>query len=202
MTGVTASVGAMRAKSANVWARDPHDFYIEEEWCDRRLFAMEKFEGDVVDPACGTGRIVRSAIDSGLDARGYDLVKRSAFCLEERDFLDGGVACDNIVSNPPFRHCNARADFRFIRRALEGAARKVALLLPATFDCGDKNSRFLQSTPLRRKLVITPRPSMPPGAVIEAGMKPGGGTTDFAWFVFLRGYDGKPELGWLRRDDA
>jgi hypothetical protein len=43
---------------------------------------------------------------------------------------------------------------------------------------------------------------MPPGAVIEAGMKPGGGTTDFAWFLWLKGFDGRPEIGWLRRDEA
>ncbi|MDP2358668.1 MAG: hypothetical protein Q8M31_21795 [Beijerinckiaceae bacterium] len=206
MTTQSAENGSLRAKAANVWARDPHDFYCEPEWTSKRLFESEKFEGNVVDPACGTGRIVRAAIDAGLDARGYDLVKRSAYCLDERDFLDwrwpNGEPVRNIVSNPPFKHCSARADFKFIRLAIERAERKVALLLPATFDCGDKNSRFLETTPLRRKLIITPRPSMPPGAVIEAGIKPGGGTTDFAWFVWLRGYDGKPETGWLRRDDA
>jgi hypothetical protein len=41
---------------------------------------------------------------------------------------------------------------------------------------------------------------MPPGHVLEAGGKPGNGTTDYAWFVWLRGYDGFPEVRWLRRD--
>lgn len=33
-----------------------------------------------------------------------------------------------------------------------------------------------------------------------AGQKPGNGTTDYAWLIWLRGFDGRPELGWLRRD--
>jgi beta-xylosidase len=67
---------------------------------------------------------------------------------------------------------------------------KVALLLPATWHLGDKRSRWLETTPLRRIWCLTPRPSMPPGAVILAGETPGGGTQDFAWYVWLRGYDG------------
>ena len=79
---------------------------------------------------------------------------------------------------------------------------KIALLLPATWHLGDKRSRRLEELPLRRIWFLTPRPSMPPGAMILAGMKPGGGREDFAWYVFLRGYDGHPEARWLRRDDG
>jgi hypothetical protein len=202
MTEIPA--GSLRKKEANVWARDPHDYYVEPEFCSRRLFELEKFEGNIVDPACGSGRIVRAAIDAGYDARGYDIVKRGPYCLDERDFLHfawpHARPVHNIIINPPFKHCNGRAGFAFIKRALELATGKVALLLPASFDCGAANGAFLASTPFRRKLIITPRPSMPPGAVIESGMKPGNGTTDFAFYIWLRGYDGRPEIGWLRRD--
>jgi hypothetical protein len=74
------------------------------------------------------------------------------------------------------------------------------MLLPANWVQGDKRSRWLQQTPLLRVWFITPRPSMPPGHVLEAGGKPGNGTTDYAWFVWLRGYDGTPEVRWLRRN--
>jgi hypothetical protein len=42
--------------------------------------------------------------------------------------------------------------------------------------------------------------SMPPGSVISAELKPQNGTTNFAWFIWLRDYDGAPEIKWLRRD--
>jgi hypothetical protein len=37
---------------------------------------------------------------------------------------------------------------------------------------------------------ISPRPSMPPG------------TTDYSWFIFERGYTGRPEFGWARRSKS
>jgi hypothetical protein len=41
---------------------------------------------------------------------------------------------------------------------------------------------------------------MPPGYVIAAGEKPGGGKMDFCWIVFEHGFSGVPELRWLRRN--
>jgi hypothetical protein len=41
---------------------------------------------------------------------------------------------------------------------------------------------------------------MPPGSWIAAGNKPGGGTQDFCWLVFERGYKGEPAIGWLTRE--
>lgn len=186
--------------NAHLWERHPDDWYVEPSWCSERLFAVEPFTGNIVDPACGIGRIVDAARRAGLSALGMDKVSRSIACEHESDFLNASLRAteqrvDNIVSNPPFRHAQ-----RFVARALARAERKVAMLLPSTWVHGDERSRWLAGTPLRRVLFITPRPSMPPGPVIAAGMKPGGGTADFAWYVWHQGFDGKPELGWLRRD--
>ena len=75
----------------------------------------------------------------------------------------------------------------------------MALLLPANWIQGDKRSRWIEHTPLRRVWFISPRPSMPPGHIIAAGAKPGNGTTDYAWFVWQQDYDGPAEVRWLRR---
>ena len=107
----------------------------------------------------------------------------------------GDVLAPNIVSNPPFGIAE-----RFVARALQLAERKVAMLLPANWVQGDKRSRWLETTPLAKIWFLTPRPSMPPGPVIEAGVSPGNGTTDYAWFVWQRDYGGTPQIGWLRRD--
>lgn len=98
-----------------------------------------------------------------------------------------------IVSNPPYKHAQA-----FAGAALQKAS-KVALLLPLDWLSGDKRSRWLETTPLETVWVLTPRPSMPPGAVIVAGVEPGGGEEDFAWFVWQAGYAGSPRIKWLHR---
>lgn len=181
--------------NAHLWARHPQDWYVEPEWCSERLFAVESFHGAVIDPACGSGRIVRAARAAGLEAYGSDLVARSPECANVVDFLTAPRAYPNIISNPPFGIAEA-----FVKRALDVTAGKVVMLLPTKWVQGDKRSRWLATTPLRKVLFITPRPSMPPGPVIEAGVSPGGGKEDFAWFIWLRGYDGTPECGWLRRN--
>jgi hypothetical protein len=185
--------GPLRKRESHLWARDPNDWYVEPPWCSERLFDVEQFLGEVWDPACGGGNIVLSARAKGLTAVGSDLIGRGAGTVA--NFFDYENACDNIVSNPPFGVAE-----RFVKHALGLAHRTVAMLLPANWVQGDKRSRWLETTPLRRVYFITPRPSMPPGAAIMAGEKPGNGTTDYAWFVWLRGYDGQVEVKWLRRD--
>jgi len=61
-------------------------------------------------------------------------------------------------------------------------------------------AHWLRDTPLARIYLLTPRPSMPPGHVILAGEKPGGGSQDFCWLVFFHKHKGPPELRWLHRD--
>lgn len=197
MTTATAPMrGPLRKRESSLWAREVNDWYVEPEWCSLRLFQEEKFVGTVYDPAAGRGTIVISALKSGLVGIGSDLVDRGwDSTLTPHNFLESEHRRDNIVSNPPFGIAE-----QFLGRALDLARGKVAFLLPANWVQGDKRSRMLAGTPLRRVWFITPRPSMPPGHVLEAGGKPGNGTTDYAWFVWLRGYDGAPEVRWLRRD--
>lgn len=198
--------GPLRKRESSLWAREPNDWYVEPEWCSRRLFEQEKFEGAICDPACGGGNILNAAKAAGYQSFGFDKVKRSDWCVWEKDFLapewaESTWQPENIVSNPPFRLCDPK-DGRpgFVELALRRAQRKVALLMPANWVQGAKRSRWLAETPLLRVLYIAPRPSMPPGQVLASGVKAGAGTTDYAWFIWLRGYDARPEIGWLRRD--
>lgn len=181
--------------NAHLWERHPEDFYVEPEWCSRRLFEEVLFDGSVLDPACGLGRVVESAHKCGLVAFGADIIARSPICRAEENFFHKCYKVENIVSNPPFSVAEA-----FTRHALQSVMYKLALLLPSKWLYGYKRSLWLETTPLRTVLALAPRPSMPPGHVIAAGIDPGGGRYDFAWFIWEIGYRGRPELSWLRRD--
>jgi len=211
--------GVAASKDAHLWERQKEDWYVEPDWVSSRLFAQEHFEGTVVDPSCGLGRIVTSARVHRDNAKvhgdhritkalGYDIVKRSKVCNEDlEDFLTSDYETDNIVSNPPFGLCakastrnGLKEDFAYVKKALATAEKKVALLLPLPWLTGADKGAWLRTTPLAKVLIITPRPSMPPGPVIEAGLSPGGGTEDFAWYIWDRTHKGSPTLGWLNRD--
>lgn len=203
------------------YKREPDNWYREEPWCSARLFAAERFQGRVVDPCAGFGTIVRSAIDAGLRAEGYDLRDRGYPNVQGGiDFFEplgmhytpGIFPCDNIVSNPPYatwkqlgqpRRTNAmaRAEDEFLRLALKRARYKVALFLPSGWLNSDARGKWITTLPLYRVYLCSPRPSCPPGPYIAEGGSIGNGKTDYSWFVFLRGFDGAPTVHWLRRNE-
>lgn len=195
--------GPLRKRDSSLWQREADDWYVEPPWVSLRLFEEETFNGSICDPACGGGNIIRSAQAHGFYQFPMDIIERDeTLGCEIVDWLQPwSRQFDNIVSNPPFKLCDDRktATHPFVQRCLERARSKVALLLPANWIQGDARSRWLETTPLLRVWFISPRPSMPPGQIIEAGLSPGNGTTDYAWFVWLMGYDGRPEVRWLRK---
>ena len=202
----TASLAA-RPKHARIFERDLYGHYVEPEWCSARLFEAESFGAPgarILDPACGWGRILRAARDSGFTAVGSDIIDR----LDRRD-LEQDVAfhvCDflkgspirsawSIVCNPPFDYVQ-----EFCERALEIATCKVAMLVPLR---RLPAARWLQRLPLETVWLLTPRPSMPPGSWIAAGNAPSSGSQDFCWLIFHKQMNATaPRLCWLHRDRA
>jgi SAM-dependent methyltransferase len=199
-----------RERKSHIWDRHPDDWYVEDAWISERLFASGAFDDceSVLDPACGMGRIVDAAARAGFRAIGSDIEPRwrdhpRQGVYAVADFINGPwpaikrpdwKAPDAIVSNPPFKHAEA-----FVHLSLARARKTVAMILPTTWRCGDEPSRWLETTPLAEVLDITPRPSMPPGPVILAGEKPGGGTKDFSVFIWRKGHEGRHVGGWLRK---
>jgi hypothetical protein len=189
--------------NAHAWQREAQEHYVEPFWCSERLFAEEKFDGGVLDPCCGFGRIVESARKAGLHAVGSDLIERAPGFMYALDFLDSdypreilmprfGGDCPNVVCNPPFKVAE-----QFALRAIAYAPGKVAMIFPTA---RLNAAHWLRETPLARVWLMTPRPSMPPGHTITAGEKPGGGKMDFCWLIWSTAHTGSAELRWLRRD--
>lgn len=187
----------MKRRQTHIFERERHGHYVEPAWCSRRLFDVETFGLDVYDPACGWGIILKEAVSAGYRVTGSDIINRRRHALGDafikRDFLTwSGPVIGSIVTNPPFDHVKD-----FCQHALMLGAEKVAVIcLVRRLNA----AHWAEGLPLSRVWLLTPRPSMPPGAWIVAGNKPGGGTQDFCWLVFERGYIGTPELKWLHRD--
>jgi hypothetical protein len=187
-----------RPLAAHVWRKEASGFYVEPSWCSERLFEIEKFTKSVWDPCCGIGRIAESARRAGHEVFASDIVDRGyqrlSACL---DFLQ----CDrprgaNFVFNPPFDRCEEFAHHALSMIGKNDKSKVATIFLQRRLNA----AHWLADLPLARVYLLTPRPSMPPGHVILAGEKPGGGTQDFCWLVFSRAHKGPPELRWLHRD--
>lgn len=193
------------AKQAHIFARDEFDWYVEEQRASEGLFEVERFIGDIYDPACGSGNIIKAARAAGYGAYGSDIVRRTAedWFTREIDFLDTQImagAGPNIVCNPPFYR--GAGTENFIRKALEFSCGKVAIFCSIGFLAGAKRAAgIFADHPPHRIWVVTPRVSCPPGEWLAAGNKAGGGTDDWVWLVWDQTAP-KPalsQLGWIRK---
>lgn len=209
------------------WPRHPEDWYVEENWIWHRYFEVEQFGGVIVDPCCGSKRVVLAALAAGYVTSYGDIKDRPQIDGGEKlgatfisDFMsprwstrNGWQKVHNFAFNGPFRWCEGGESFckhrlsfgsGFIGLALSRARNKIAALLPATWGGGIERSQWLATTPLKSVRLIVPRISMPPGPTLikmmKRGERAGGGIGDFAIYTWEHGYEGKPEYGWLRRD--
>lgn len=189
-------MNALKKLDAHIWEREAHEHYVEPEWCSRRLFEEMDFDAPnttIWDPCCGFGRIPEAARMAGYCSMATDKVHRGySGTTTVVDFFAADIRGCDIVCNPPFDIAPG-----FANHALKLCRRYVAMIFPTA---RLNAAHWLKETPLQTVWLLTPRPSMPPGHVIAAGQKPGGGKMDFCWLVWERNYSGNPELKWLRRD--
>ena len=194
-----------KPRRTHIFEKDPHAHYVEPFWVSERLFEVEFFGAPgtrLIDPACGWGRILKSAQKARYTVEGADIADRLDRQLVGRipfrvtDFLKhtrDWSSVELIVTNPPFDHLE-----KFCERAIELVTYKVAMLVPLQ---RLPAARWLQGMPLETVYLLTPRPSMPPGSYIASGKKPGGGRPDFAWLVFNKLMTpAAPRMRWLHRD--
>jgi hypothetical protein len=103
------------------YERIDKDFYVEPRWVVHLLLDVEAFEGEVLDPCCGSGTIPSVCQERGIPARGSDIVDRRFG--EVRDLFNITEPVDNIISNVPYKIAEPCA-----RHMLKLAQRKVALI--------------------------------------------------------------------------
>jgi len=186
------------ARASHVWDREENDHYVESAWVGRRLFEVERFEGEVCDPCSGFGNMMEGARAAGLDIRAFDLVDRGyEHLIDTRDFLQSRQRFSNFAMNPPFDQIQP-----FTELAVRLAERKVAVVFPSRRL--NAAGAWLRRLPLAKLYFLTPRPSMPPGHVyremMAKGREPSGDTKDYAIAVFIINFEGEPVTRWLHRD--
>jgi hypothetical protein len=177
--------------------RSASDFYPTPKDAVRQLLDKETFFGTIWECACGKGDIsdvlkergytVKSSDinDYGYGVSGVDFLNASS--LREHDFNP----VENIVTNPPFN-----LSLEFIVQAKLFARHKIAMFLKTTFLEGAKRYEMFQDKefPLRTVYQFSKRVSFGKAE----GTHKNGGMIAFAWFVWERGYVGKPTIEWIK----
>ena len=187
------------AKSAETYERQAEDWYVEPEWCAELLLAAVEFTGPIYDPAMGGGNILNVCDRHKYMCFGSDVIDRGSskfrgvrdFCNLDWPNIDKMVA--NIVTNPPYKLAQ-----QFIERAFAIADEKVAVLVQLGFLASQKRKRELFDVrPPTRTLILSRRPSMPPGSQYDPEKEARGGTVDYCWLVWDLTTDERFPVEWL-----
>jgi len=128
--------------------RAPFEFYPTPPAAIRALLSVERFEGDVWEPACGDGAISRELVAAGYDVIATDITDWG-YGYPGYDFLTlNKPFARNIVTNPPYGW--GLAD-RFVEKALAFTADtggRVAMLLNVASLCHPKrHDAFVRQPP-------------------------------------------------------
>jgi len=171
--------------------RVENDFYATHPDSTRALLAVEEIIYPVLEPACGEGHIsklLKSCKSTDLICRGYG--DGGVDFLKENDFGD----FPTVITNPPFNLFQ-----EFVEKALKVATHKVIMFGKLQALEGQKRATFLQTTPLRTVYVFKKRqqPMRNGKPNDEITGKKMSNTMAFAWFVWEKGYEGKPQIEWI-----
>jgi hypothetical protein len=188
---MASAKAAKRAHSivgfSNDGGRPENDFYPTPPEGTLGLLKFETFQGMIWEPACGDGSMSKVLESSGYTVVSTDLEPRG-YGAQGDFFFYGMLLAPNIVTNPSFRLAQ-----QFAERALSLGCEKLALLCKLPFLEGQERKPFFLRTKLKQVYVFSERLSMTRNGEEQTS----GGMIAFAWYVWERGYTGKPMIDWI-----
>jgi len=170
------------------------DFYATPASAIIPILERETLSGTVLEPACGDGAISKQILLKypTINLISNDLVFRG-YGNGGIDFLKETQKVDIMITNPPFSLAQD-----FIEKGLELASNKVILFCKIQLLEGVARKKMFLNTPLRTVYVFSKRQStLWNGSEFDENGKRWATTMCLAWFVWEKGYSGKPVIEWI-----
>lgn len=184
MTKALSIVGSSRKNGE----REKDDFYPTPKYAVEELLKREVFNGNVWECACGQGDISEVFLKKGFEVKSTDLIDR---CFGEvGNFFEIDFIADNIVTNPPYKHA-----LEFVNEAKKKSTGKIAMFLKTVFLESEKRRPMFEDKefPLKTVYQFSKRVTL-----YKNGVKmKNSGMIAYAWYVWEKGYCGKPTIEWI-----
>ena len=184
MTKALSIVGSSR----NNGEREKDDFYPTPKYAVKELLKREVFNGNIWECACGEGDISEVFLKKGFDVKSTDLIDRGFG--EVGNFFEIDFVADNIVTNPPYKHA-----LEFVNEAKKKSTGKIAMFLKTVFLESEKRRTMFEDKefPLKTVYQFSKRVTL-----YKNGVKmKNSGMIAYAWYVWEKGYCGKPTIEWI-----
>lgn len=112
----------------------------------------------------------------------YDFLKNN-----NKEFAEG----KDIITNPPYKYAA-----EFVEKAIDSIqeGHQVAMFLKLTFLEGQKRKMLFRKYPPRFVYVFSKRTNCAKNADFE---KYANNAVAYAWFIWIKGYNGEPVIRWI-----
>lgn len=175
--------------------RQIDDYYATDPIALEMLLEKETFNPYVWECACGGGHLSKVLIDNGYKVKSSDIVYRGFNDTQIIDFLTvkkEDVKNDfsrDIITNPPYKYAK-----EFVEKALDISMDgvKIAMFLKLTFLEGTARYEMFKKYPPKKIYVFSKRINCG-----KNGIFTGSSAVCYAWFIWEKGYTGKPVVSWL-----
>ena len=181
--------------------REKHDYYATDPVAIDALYKTGFFNDAkrIWEPAVGGGHLAERMSALGCYVSFSDLYDHGYIeNFKPVDFLkcdiDSVKDIDAIVTNPPYRFA-----LEFCEKCVELQVPKFAMFLKITFLEGQKRRKFFDKHPPRFVAVFTERVQCAINGDLEMFRK--SSAACYAWFIWEKGYNGKPQILWLNKNN-
>lgn len=176
--------------------RESLDFYATDSIAIDKLLTVERPNISIWEICAGNGHLAQRLKDYGYAVTTSDIVQRD-YTLDfvEDFFIHKEKFAGDILTNPAYKYAK-----EFVLKAIDliNDGHKVYMFLKVTFLEGKARYKELFSKyPPKTIYVFSERVMCAKNGDFE-GMKAGGGSAvAYAWFVWQKGWKGKPTIEWI-----
>ena len=172
--------------------REENDFYATDPKAIDLLCQVEKFDKNILEPACGQGHLSKRLIEHGYQVLSYDLIDRGYGM--QNDFLKTKNWNGDIITNPPYKIAK-----EFIEHSLSiiPIGNKVAMFLKLQFMEGKARKQLFKCHPPKTIYVSSSRILCAKNGDFDGMIAGGGSAVAYAWYVWEKGYSGKTTIEWI-----
>lgn len=194
-TGNSKSIfSTLAASNHSEQERVERDYYATSPLAVELLLEKENFSPIVWENAVGGGHIADVLIKHGYKVKCSDIVDRGYPNTHILNFLQYQPMKEldlDIISNPPYSEAQS-----FVEKSIQCVAtgHKVAMFLKLQFLEGKARRSLFNQHPPKIVYVSSGRLLCAPNGDFE---KTKSSAVAYAWFVWEKGYRGKPMIDWI-----
>lgn len=190
-TSIFATLGS---NSHSNTYRPIDDYYATDPKAVELLLMYEKFNHNILEPACGEGHIVKVLEKNNYNVTYSDIICRNDYGVK-KNFLSNDYTKWNgdIITNPPYKFAK-----EFVEKSLKITeyGNKIAMFLKLQFLEGKARKKLFTQYPPKVVYISSSRLM----CALNGDFAKANNTSSaiaYCWFIWEKGYNGDTILKWI-----